>query len=547
MKTTNQIDLSSFPQDAQSVIQSLQESIKKIETERDKAQLERAQYVKLYHLTLLELERLRKQLFGKKSERVADEQLTLQFMQVAEAVKAMEENLTPEEKAPSPNSVRNKNNVKKRTPHGRQTLPEHLPIERIVLPVPIEVTENPDAYKKIGEDVSETLERRPATLVRVQVVRPKFAKKADEDAGIIAAKLPTKIIEKGLAGPGLLAHVIVSKYQDKIPLNRQESIFAREQIVIGRATLCGWIKQTAELPTLLYKAMKDDAMKAACIATDATGVLVQAEGQCHRGHFFVLIADRDHILYFYERYHNIEATQRLLGTYKGHIIADAHIIYDHLYRDNDDRTECGCWCHARRYFFDAIPSERELSMHAISLIGKLFETEREIKHLTPEEKKRIRQEKSKPIINEFYTWVDKHWPGAVEHSPIYKALQYAINQKKALCRFLENGLIPIHNNDSERALRTQVIGRRNWLFLGSEDGGEWNCVFTSLIASARLHNLEPWSYLRDLFILLPDWPKSRIIELSPKFWNQTMKNTDARQRLTANPFYTVTAISSPNH
>ena len=547
MNGTQQFDISSFPKEAQSVILSLQESIKKIETERDKAKNEREQYIKLYQLTLLELERLRRQLFGKKSERVADEQLVLKFMQVAEAVKAMEETLTPEERAPIPNSVRKNDKEKKRTPHGRQRLPEHLPMERIELPAPVEVAENPEDYKKVGEDVSETLERRPATLVRVQIVRPKFAKKADEDAGIIAAALPTKPIEKGLAGPGLIAHIIVSKYQDNIPLNRQESIFARERITLGRGTMCGWLKQSAELPTLLYKAMKEDAMKAHCIATDATGVLVQAEGKCHRGHFFVLIADRDHILYFYERYHNGDAVEKLLGNYKGHIVADAHIIYDHLYGESEGRIECGCWAHTRRYFFDAIPSEREHAMHAIHLIGKLFEVEREIKGLPPDEKLCIRQEKSKPVTEEFFKWRDEKWPGAVEHSPFYKGLQYAGNQQKALLQFLEDGRIPIHNNDSERALRQQVIGRKNWLFLGSEDGGEWNCVFTSLIASSLLHGIEPWSYLRDIFILLPDWPRSRILELAPKFWKQTLEKTDARQRLAANPFHRITAVSSETH
>ncbi len=540
MKSAEPPDISSFSQEAQSVIQSLQDSIRRIDNER-------AQYIKLYQLTLLELERLRRQLFGKKSERVKDEQLTLEFMQVAEAVRAMEETLTPEERAPIPNSVRNNDKEKKRTPHGRQTLPEHLPVERIELPAPLEVEENPTDYKKVGEDVSETLERRPATLVRVQIVRPKFAKKADEDAGIIASKLPTKPIEKGLAGPGLLAHIIVSKFQDNLPLNRQESIFAREHVTLGRATMCAWIKQAAELPILLFKAMKEDAMKAHCIATDATGVLVQAEGKCHRGHFFVLIADRDHILYFYERYHNGDAVEKLLGNYKGHIVADAHIIYDHLYGESEGRIECACWAHTRRYFFDAIASERDLAMHAIHLIGKLFEVEREIKGLPPDEKLRIRQEKSKPVTEEFFKWRDEKWPDAVEHSPIYKGLQYAGNQQTALLQFLKDGRIPIHNNDSERALRQQVIGRKNWLFLGSEDGGEWNCVFTSLIASARLHGIEPWSYLRDIFILLPDWPRSRILELSPKFWKQTLENSDARQRLSANPFYRVTAVSSEIH
>ena len=519
----------------QSLNQSLQESAQKSEHERN-------EYRKLYELVLLELERLRRQLFGKKSERVADEQLTLKFLEVAETLKALEEEEKP---APVPNSTRKKGKGKKKSsPHGRQTLPEHLPLERIELPAPLEVNDNPDAYKKIGEDVSETLERRPATLIRVQVVRPKYAKKGDDDFGVITPEPPTKPIPKGMAGPGLLSQVIINKYLDHIPLNRQEGIFARENIVLGRSTLCGWMKQCSDLAKVIYEAMIKDAMNAHCIATDATGVMVQAPTKCHRGHFFVLIADRDHVLYFYKRYHDGEAASSLLGNYKGYILADAHVIYDQLYRDTEERVECGCFSHCRRYFYDSLSTDPDRAMKAIRMIGKLFAVEREIKDKPPDEKKLIRLEKSKSVADDFFKWCDAEWPNTVEHSPLYDALRYARNQKDALLRFLDDGNLPIHNNFSKLSLRHQVIGRRNWIFLGSEDGGEWNCVFTSLIASCRLHNIEPWAYLRDILVLLPDWPRNRALELAPKFWKQTLEKTDARERLAANLFHRITAGDS---
>ncbi len=526
-------------------IKSLQEAISKIEslsTALEKAEHERNEYRKLYELVHLELERMRRHLFGKKSERVADEQLPLKFLEIAEKLKAFEE----EEKKPAPNSQRRGKrgkNKNKKTPHGRQVLPEHLPLERIELPVPKEVEANPDAFKKIGEDVSETLERRPATLVRVQIVRPKYARKGNDAAGVIASELPTKPIEKGMAGPGLLAHVIISKYADHIPLNRQEGMFAREQIVLGRSTLCGWIKQGAESPRLVYDAMWKDAMNAHCIATDATGVLVQAPDQCIRGHFFVCIADRDHVLYRYTRHHDQKAVNEMLGGYKGYIVADAHIVYDQLFRDTADRTECGCFSHSRRYFYDALGTDPNRAMVAIRLIGKLFDIERKIADEQPEAKRCVRQEQSKPITDEFFGWCDGQWPLVIEHTPIYNALRYARNQKDALSRFLDDGRLPMHNNFSELQLRSQAIGRKNWIFLGSEDGGEWNCIFTSLIASCRLHDIEPWGYLKDLFILLPDWPRNKVLELSPKFWNQTLEQTDARERLSQNPFWRVCSLS----
>lgn len=541
MTNANQDNFSELSlKEAFATIEQLKDKLEKTEHKLEKSEHERNEYRKLYELVHLELERVRRHLFGKKSERVVDEQMTLSFLQISEQMKALEQ----EESAPTPNSNRRKNKTRKKAkPHGRQKLPEHLPLERIELPPPIEIENNPDEYKKIGEDISETLERRPATLVRVQIVRPKYAKKGDDDAGVFASPLPTKPIEKSMAGPGLLAHVIISKYLDKTPLNRQEGIFARENIVLGRSTLCGWIKECANLARLIYDAMVKDAMSAFCIATDATGVLVQAPKQCIRGHFYVMIADRDHVIYAYKRHNDGDAVRELLGDYKGYILADAATVYDQLFKENGDRVECGCNSHSRRYFYDSLTTDPKRAMVAIRLFGKLFEIERQIAEKPPDEKKRIRQEMSKPITEELFKWCDEQWPKVIEHTPIYKAIQYARNQKSALCRFLDDGRLPIHNNFSELHLRHQVIGSKNWIFLGSEEGGEWNCILTSLIASARLNSIEPWAYIRDILILLPDWPRNRVLELSPKFWKQTLENTDARERLAANPFWCVTTMN----
>ena len=216
MADAQTIDTSSFPKEAQEIIKSLQETAQKSEHERN-------EYRKLYELVLLELERLRRQLFGKKSERVADEQLTLQFLEVAEKLKALEQEEKP---APVPNSTRKqgKGKKKKASPHGRQTLPEHLPLERIELPTPLEVEANPDDYKKMGEDVSETLERRPATLIRVQVVRPKYAKKGDDATILFSGDGTVTMMGNGeeivsvkneLLGKALLAIYLGEKPIDK--------------------------------------------------------------------------------------------------------------------------------------------------------------------------------------------------------------------------------------------------------------------------------------------------------------------------------------------
>jgi len=504
-----------------------------------KANHERNEYRKLYELVHMELDRLRRHIFGKRSERVADEQLPLEFLKIVETLKAFEE-----ENKPVPNSQRRSKDKKQKKPRGRGKLPEHLPLERIEAPIPMEVEENPDAYRKIGEDVSETLEWRAASMVRVQTVRPKFAKKNDNEAGVFAAPLPVKPIPKGMAGPGLLSHVIVSKYADHLPLHRLERIFTRQKIKIARSTMCGWIEQCSNLAVLIIESMKQDSLNAHCIATDATGVKVQAPDQCLRAHFFVTIADRDHVLYHYTRHHNGEVVKQLLGDYKGYILADAHTVYDQLFAENNDRTECGCWSHCRRYFHDALGTDPKRAMVAIPLIRKLFEIERDIKGKPPDTKRAIRNEKSREVIDKFFEWCRLVEPLVLDDTPIQKAVTYAINQEEALRTYLEDGRLEMHNNFSELQLRHQAVGRRNWIFLGSEDGGEWNCVFTSLIASCSLHGIEPWAYIRDILVLLPDWPRDRMLELSPKFWNQTLQNTDAKQRLAKNPFWKICSFNS---
>jgi transposase len=496
--------------------------------ERDAAQRERDELRKAYEQVLLENERLRRNILGPKSEKVIPGQL--EFMEIAGLLKAFE----ADSDRPVPNSQR-KGKKKKARPHGRQRLPEHLPVERIVLEPPELQGGDTEQYVRIGEETSESIEWRPSSFVRVVVERPKYAKKKDEAAGVKIAELPDRPIDRGMAGPGLLAHVVVSKYCDHLPLHRQSRIFARSGVHLERSTLGGWVEQSAELAQRVVDAMFEDAMQAHCIATDATGVLVQAPKRCRRGHFWVMVADRDHVLFRYSRDHDGATTGELLGGYKGYVLADAHTVYDHLFRDGS-RIEVGCWCHGRRYFFDALATDPERALTAIDLIKKLFEVERELADASPERRKQVRDEQSRPVVDDFFEWCAVENQKVLHESPIGAAFTYALNQEQALRRFLEDGRLPLENNVSERELRRQAVGRKNWLFVGSEDGARWNTVFVSLIASCALHDIEPWAYLRDLFCVLPRWPVKRVLELSPKHWNQTMQDPDAQQMLADDPF-----------
>jgi hypothetical protein len=334
----------------------------------------------------------------------------------------------------------------------------------------------------------------------------------------------------------MLADTVVKRFCDHLPLHRQEQIFARDGLPLARSTMCRWHQELAALCKPLVAAMRAEALEvAAYLCIDATGVLVQAREKCKHCHFWVMIAPELHVLFELSARHNGEAVDSLVKGYRGYLVADAHSVYDHLYRDGTI-VEVGCWAHARRYFYKVLPSEPELAREGLALIGELFAIERKLKSESPKKRKKLRLEKSGPVLERFFAWCEQHALTALDESPLAKAIGYALNQKAALMRFLEDGRLPLHNNDSERQLRREAVGRRNWLFVGNDEAAEVNTTFVSLIASCQMHGIEPWSYLRDLFCLLPMWPRSRILELAPARWRQTLEHKDTQQRLASDVY-----------
>jgi transposase len=434
----------------------------------------------------------------------------------------------------------------RRKPTGRKPLPEHLPrVELEILPDEVQ-QQGLAAFEQIGAEVSEVVERRPSSLVVVRVIRPKFVRREREllSTRVHMAPPPELPIERGLAGPGLLADTLVKRWQDHLPLHRQEQIWAREGLELSRSTICTWHAQLAELATPLVEAMGQDALTSPYLCADATGVLVQARERCRKGHFWVVIAPERHVLFGYSTRHDSQAVDRLLGGYQGYLVADAHAVYDHLYQ-NSQVVEVGCWSHCRRYFFKALESEPERAREALAFIGALFEIEREVAQKPSSKRQVIRQERSGPIVEKFFAWCDRQVDQVLEDTPLAKGVGYARNQRPALQRFLEDGRLPLHNNGSELQLRRQVVGRRNWLFVGSDEAAEVNTTFVSLLASAQLHALEPWSYLRDLLCLLPRWPKRRVLELAPAYWSKTLAEPETQRLLAANVFRPVTLRAPP--
>ena len=264
---------------------------------------------------------------------------------------------------------------------------------------------------------------------------------------------------------------------------------------------------------------------------------------------WTVIAPGRHVLYAFSKSHDSDAVDALLKDYKGYLVADAHAVYDHLFLDGSI-VEVGCWAHARRYFFKALPSEPERARHALLLIQGLFRIEREISDSPPGKRRSTRRQQSQPIVDLFESWCDAEAARVLDETPLAKAFGYARNQRQALRRFLDDAQLPIHNNSSELALRREAIGRKNWLFLGADKhggvkSGATNALFVSLLASCQLHRIEPLGYLRDLFCLLPRWPHKRVLELAPVCWEKTLQQEDTQKLLAANPFRRISLGHSP--
>jgi transposase len=514
--------------DLMAKLEELVARIEKLEQERD-------EYRRLYLDALEKNRKLELGLLGQKAERVPanDNQLTLQLLSTLLG----EDEAKPKPDAdpgPGPRS----NPPREHKPTGRKPLPENLPRIEIEL-IPDEVQrKGRDAFDVIGQEVRETVERRPSSLVVVRTIRPKFVPKERHEQGETTVHIAAPLelpIERGLAGPGLMAYTIVARWQDHIPLHRLAKVFGREGLELARSTICEWHSRLSELIEPLVEAMWSDALYSPYLCVDATGVLVQAKERCRRGHFWVAVAPGRHVLYAYSPRHDSEAVDQFLGKYEGYLVADAHAVYDHLYADGTC-IEVGCWAHARRYYFKALESDPERAREALALIRALFQLEREFATLSPRQRKRARQLQSRPLVERFFEWCDAQAQVVLDDTPIEKAIQYARNQREALKRFLDDGRLPLHNNISELHLRRQAVGRKNWLFIGNDDAGEVNTNFVSLLASCEMHGVEPFAYIRDLLILLPSWPRSRVLELAPVNWASTIAREDVVAELEGNVF-----------
>jgi transposase len=353
---------------------------------------------------------------------------------------------------------------------------------------------------------------------------------------VVVAPKPAQPIDKGLPGPGLLAFVITSKYSDHLPLHRQEAILARHGVDIARSTLCGWMAASANLLQPLYAAMLADALVSQALQTDETRLPVQEKG-CNKtksGRLWTLVGDRKHphTVFFYTATKEREGPAAILKNYKGFLQADAANVFDGFYLPGDI-IEVACWAHTRRHFYDARTGDPARAAEALARIGFFYDVEREAK-ATIEKLKldgdqadalrlKMRQERTRPKLNEFMLWIDEQAKLVLPKSPIAQAIAYAQRQGEALLRFTEHGFLNIDNNAAERALRAGAVGRKNWMFVGSDEGGRTAAVLYSFTQTCRRHGIDPFAYLRDVLTRLPKADYQQLADLFPARWAEAQR------------------------
>lgn len=469
-----------------------------------------------------QLEQLQKRLYGQKSERWQPEPgLFAELLQLIEAAKP-EEPPVPEPPAPEPVPV-------KRNGHGRSTPPAHLPRVRIEHEIPPEecrCAECGGELKKFGEEKSEQLDFIPAVAYVREHVRFKYSCPVCE-GNVVIAPAPSKPIAKGLLGPGLLAQILVGKYCDHLPLHRQEAIFKRHGIELSRSTQGDAVAQCADLLKPLVERMKQDLLKSKAVHTDDTPVPVQdgPNKATRKARLWVYIGDKEHpqTVYDYTPNRTRDGPERFLRTYTGYLQADAYSGYDQIYARGGTEPErrvieVGCWAHARRKFVEAETSDMTRALAAKTWIRLLYDVEDAAKELTPEERRALRQEKAAPLLEQIRQWLDTESTQVLPKSPMGEAIQYALNQWDALERYIEDGDLAIDNNTAERALRPIAVGRKNWMFAGSDKGGERAAILYSLIETCKRHRIEPFAYLRDILDRVGDHPVNALNELLPQNW-----------------------------
>jgi transposase len=471
------------------------------------------------HLKLL-IAKLRRMQFGRKSEKL-DRQIEQLELRLDELQATQAENTaasyTPAVVAPVASVA-----VKP----ARRPLPEHLPREvRRYLPKQAVCPDCGGELKHLGEDVSEILEYVPERFEVIRQVRPKLVCAGCER--IVQAEAPSRPIERGVAGPGLLAHVLVSKYCDHLPLYRQSEMYAREGVELERSTLADWVGGTSQLLAPLVEALRRHVMAGGKLHADDTPVPVLApgNGKTKIGRLWTYVRDDRPagdatpaaVWFAYSPDRKGEHPQAHLDNFTGTLQADGYAGFDQVY-ETGRIQEAACWAHVRRKFYDMHVAHRSpVAAEAMERIAALYAVEKEIRGHPADERREVRNARAKPLLESLKQWLEETSGKLSRKSDTAMAVRYALGRWNALLRYVDDGRIEIDNNAAERSLRAVVLGRKNYLFAGSDAGGERAAAIYSLIGTAKLNGIDPESYLRNVLSRIAEHPINRIEDLLP--WN----------------------------
>jgi transposase len=474
-----------------------------------------------------QLARYRRAEFGQSSEKLAREADQLEL-----AIEALETDQAERLAAASPVVAAAIETAVEAQKPARRPLPEHLPRESILHQASHDCPSCGGALRRIGEDVTETLDYVPGRFKVVRHIREKLSCRACDT--VVAAPAPDHAIARGRAGAGLLAHIVVSKYDDHLPLYRQAEIFAREGVNLETSTLSGWVGATAAALQPLIDALAGEVMASDTLHVDDTPVPVLAPGtgKTKTGRLWTYVRDERPFagsrppaaLFFYSPDRKGEHPRTHLKDFRGVIHADGYAGFNELFVGGQI-AEAACWAHVRRKFFDvhaatASPTAKE----ALDRIGQLYRVEETINGAAPDHRRRERQKRSKPIAEALAIWADQTVRKLSRKSELAAAYRYMRGRWPALVRCFDDGRLALDNNPAERALRGIAIGRKNWLFAGSDAGGRRAAAMYSLIESAKLNGLNPQLYLADLLARIADHPARHIADLLP--WNWQPADTD---------------------
>lgn len=479
---------------------------------------------------------------GKKNEGIDPAQLELIMAGLATmaTVPAAVPAVAPQA-SPAPHKIQKRKPV-------RQPLPDHLPVERVVIE-PMEVQQQPQAWKKIGEEITEELDWKPAQFIKRLFVRPKYVRREERKAAaqpvseiidevygkaepaVVIAPLPARLIERGLPGPGLMAHVVISKYEDHLPLYRQEKIFDRRyRVKISRSTLGEWVEQAAQWLKPIYEAMKQSLLKGDYLQADETPIRYldpDLPGKSHLGYLWTYARPGGEVVFDWKTSRGRDGPEVFLKSFSGRLQTDGYGVYASLAKIRTDIELLGCMAHCRRKFHEALEEDRRAGW-VVRQIGQLYALEKDLreKKAGPALRQARRSAHARPVLNRIEKGLRLLEPKVLPKSRLGEAIRYALGQWRLLCGYVEFGQAEVDNNLVENAIRPTAIGKKNFLFIGHPEAGWRSAVIYSVMGSCHRLGIDPHEYMQDVLRRLPEMKITEIDQVMPREWAKARRQSE---------------------